>query len=98
VPRLISDELAVPVLRGLLGAIDVDGGATDEQLALLEAIVKHDLHLDGLELSSLTPLSPADTARQLGNDPAVRRFHLFLMFLEQCRHPLSKAQVDRVDE
>ena len=98
VPRLISDELAVPVLRGLLGAIDVDGGATDEQLALLEAIVKHDLHLEGLELSNLTPLSPADTARQLGNDPAVRRFHLFLMFLEQCRHPLSKAQVERVDE
>ena len=29
---LVSPELVEPMVRGLVGAIDVDGGATDEQL------------------------------------------------------------------
>ena len=38
---LVSAELVEPVTSALLGAIDVDGGATDEQLAVLQAIVTH---------------------------------------------------------
>lgn len=30
---LLAPEMVEPVTRGLLGAIDVDGGPTDEQLA-----------------------------------------------------------------
>ena len=37
----MSAELVEPVTCALLGAIDVDGGATDEQLAVLQAIVAH---------------------------------------------------------
>jgi len=33
-PRVIDDSMVEPATRTLLGAIDVDGGATDEQRAV----------------------------------------------------------------
>jgi len=56
--RVIDDELVEPVVRTLLGVIDVEGGATNEQLAVLRALVhglwgRPDLDLDALEPSAL---------------------------------------------
>ncbi|MFN8027646.1 MAG: hypothetical protein U0W40_15190 [Acidimicrobiia bacterium] len=39
--RLVPPEVVEPVVRGLLGAVDVDGGPTAEQLAVLRAITTH---------------------------------------------------------
>ena len=40
-PLLVAPALVDAVTQGLLGAIDVDGGATDEQLAVLRAVVTY---------------------------------------------------------
>ena len=40
-PFLVAPELVEPVTRSLLDAIDVDGGPTDEQLAVLRAFVTY---------------------------------------------------------
>jgi hypothetical protein len=37
--RPVHKELAEPVARGLLGAATVDGGPTDEQRHIIDAIV-----------------------------------------------------------
>ena len=59
---LVSAELVEPVTSALLGAIDVDGGATDEQLAVLQAIVSHLWERRDLDLSTLVPLGPEEAA------------------------------------
>jgi hypothetical protein len=96
-PRVIDDPMVEPVTRALLGAIDVDGGATDEQRAVLTAIVhgyweRPDLDLDGLE-----PLDPAGAAAAVTNDADRSRVRELMVLLELCRHPLTDAQVDRVE-
>ena len=95
--KLVSPDLVEPVVRGLLGAIDVDGGPTDEQLAILSAVTRHVWDRGDLQLTDLAPFGPAETARIIGDTPAVRRFHYLLFLLEICRHPLTEAQVDRVE-
>ena len=52
-------------MGGLVGAVDVDGGPTDEQLAVLDAIVVHLFERDDLELTTVDPLGPEETARRL---------------------------------
>lgn len=95
--KLVSPDLVEPVVRGLLGAIDVDGGPTDEQLAILSAVTRHVWDRGDLQLTDLAPFGPAETARIIGDTPAVRRFHYLLFLLEICRHPLTEAQVNRVE-
>ena len=34
-PRVIDDSMVVPATRVLLGVVDVDGGATEEQRAVI---------------------------------------------------------------
>jgi hypothetical protein len=40
-PYFVAAEEVEPVVRGLLGVIDVDGGPTDEQLEVLWSITDH---------------------------------------------------------
>jgi hypothetical protein len=97
VPPPVTAELVEPVTRGLLGAIDVDGGATDEQLAVLRAVVTHLFERPDLDLGALAPLDAAGVAAAIA-DPAVRRrFNELLVTLELCRHPETRAQVERVE-
>ena len=58
-PFLVAPELVEPVTRSLLGAIDVDGGPTDEQLAVLRAVVTHLWERPDLDLAALAPARPA---------------------------------------
>ena len=51
-----------PVARTLVGAIDVDGGPTDEQVAVLRALLVHLWNRPDLEPSSLAALDPAAAA------------------------------------
>jgi hypothetical protein len=92
------DDIAVePIVAMLLGAIDVDGGATDEQRAVLAAIVAGAWGRPDLDLDTLEPLDPAGAAAAI--PPAMRRRARELMvLLELCCHPLPQEQVARVDE
>jgi len=91
VPRLIADVDAV--VRGLVGVIDVDGGPTDEQLAVLGAIVVHLFERDDIDLTNVVALQPDETAAALTDADARRRFGELMFTLETCRHPLTDAQV-----
>ena len=73
--------------------MDVDGGPSDEQVAVLSAIVVHLFGRDDLDLTRLAPLGPDDTAAQLTSPDARRRFSELMFTLETCRHPLTDAQV-----
>lgn len=96
-PRLVPADLVEPVLSGLVGAVDVDGGPTDEQLAVLAAVTTHLWERPDLDPATVARLAPAEVAAALP-DPAVRRrFHELLFTVEQCRHPLTATQVDRAE-
>ena len=92
-PRLVATEDVDAVVRGLLGVIDVDGGASDEQLAVLDAIVVHLFERDDLDLTSTAALGPDETARRVTRSDTRRRFAELMFTLETCRHPLTEAQV-----
>src|SRR6476620_6746183 len=83
-------DLFVP---GLLGVVDVDGGPTDEQLAVLRAFVTHLWRRPALDVDTLTPLTAGELADRLSGDEARLRFCEMVMTLELCRHPQSAAQV-----
>ena len=85
-------------VAGLLGAIDIDGGPTDEQLAVLQAFVTHLWKRPDLDLATVTPLRAAEVADRLPQNEARLRFCEMVMTLELCRHPQSAAQVDRAEE
>jgi hypothetical protein len=97
-PRVIDDATVEPVVRTLLGAIDVDGGATPEQESVLAAIVTGYWGRSDLDLSELPPLDPRDAGAVITDPAHRRRVGELLVLLELCRHPLSEAQTDRVDE
>ena len=87
-----------PVTRVLLGAIDVDGGATDEQLAVLGAVVAGYWGRPDLDLAALAPFDPVGAAEAVTRPAHRRRVRELMVMLELCRHPLSDAQVTRVEE
>jgi hypothetical protein len=96
--RLVQPEQVEAVVGGLLGAVDVDGGPTDEQTRILRAITTHVWSRPDLDLGAVRPLGPAEVAGAIGGTDAVRRFHYLLVLLELCRHPLTEAQDARVRE
>jgi hypothetical protein len=91
-----ADEVEV-VTRGLLGGIDVESGPTEEQLLVLGAVVASLFGRDDLDLTALKPVGPAELAAAIEDPRTRRRFHELLVALEACRHPLSAAQVARVE-
>lgn len=95
--RLDSDRVE-PMVAALLGAIDVNGGPTDEQLGVLEAVTSHLWERPELDLSSMRTLSPEAAARQIANPIERRTFHEILVALEACRHPLTVEQLERAEQ
>ncbi len=87
-----------PLVAGLVGGIDVDGGPTDEQLVVLESITSDLWKRSDLSLNSIAPLSPDDAAKALLRPDTRLRFCEILMALELCRHPQSENQVEKVEE
>ena len=94
---MIADELVEPALRALLGRIAVDDGPTDEQLALLRAVVEHLWGREDLALFELTPLEPGEAAALISSEADRRRVKELMVTLELCRHPESIAEVRRVE-
>ena len=95
--KLVSPEIVEPMVRGLVGVIDVDDGPTSEQLDVLRAIVSHLWRRPDLDPAQLTPLSPKHVAEQLVDEGARRRFAEVMFTLEMCRHPLTDSQVTKCE-
>jgi hypothetical protein len=95
--RLIDNAHVDIISRGLLGAVDVDGGPTDEQRRILEAIVAGFWERPDIDLTSADPAGPDEVALVLTDDDARERFHELLVLCELTRHPLTEAQVQRVE-
>jgi len=98
VPGLVPPDLVEPVVRGLLGAADVDGGPTAGQVAVLRAVSVHLWERPDLDPSEVVPLGPAETAAALDDAETRRRFHEVMFAIEMCRHPMTTTQVSRVEE
>ena len=97
-PYAVAPQEVEPVVRGLLHAIDVDGGPTGEQLGILWSITDHLWKRPDLRSAGLPPLGPKELAAAITDERARQRFHLSLVTLELCRHPLTPAQVARAEE
>jgi hypothetical protein len=95
--RVIRDEAVEPLVRVLLGAMNVDGGATDEQRALLDALASGLWSDHALDASTLEPLEPDRAAETLPDAEDRQRTLELLVLFELCRHPLSAAQVTRTE-
>lgn len=90
-------QLDAPTRRAMLAtlrsATAVDGGPTDEQRRLLDAVARHVLDVR----DDTTPLDPAGAAAALV-DPVDRRLVVeALITLELVRHPASAPLADQVD-
>ena len=96
-PISLDPALVETVVAGLLGACDVDGGPTGEQLMVLEAIAANVWHRDDLDVVSMPRLGSDDVAAELVDPISRRCFHEMLVALEVCRHPMSVSQVNRVE-
>jgi hypothetical protein len=96
--RIIDDELVEPVVRTLLGVIDVEGGPTDEQLAVLRALVHGLWERPDLDIDSMDAFAPDQAAYAVMAEDQRNRLRELIVLLELCRHPSSDEQVQRADE
>ena len=93
----VAAEDVDAMVAGLCGVVDVDGGPTDEQAAVLRAVVIHLLGRPDPDLGAVVALSPSELADAIDDDTTRRRFHELALTLEACRHPQQAEQVERVE-
>jgi hypothetical protein len=98
VPRVIEDAMVETVARVLVGVIGVDAGPTDEQRAVLGAVVCGYYGRADLDLWSLAPLDPGAASAAVTDPAHRRRVRELMVMLEFCRHPILDAQVTCVEE
>ena len=96
--RIIEDAMVETVSQALLGAIDCDGGPTEEQTAVLRAIISGYWGRTDIDVATLTPLSAKEARGAITRPDQRRRTREFMVLLELCRHPLTATQVDRVED
>jgi hypothetical protein len=96
-PRFVGDAQVEPVVRTLLGAIDVGDGGTPEQLAVIDALLAGYWNRSDLTSATLTPFAPADAAAALDDADVRGKTRELMVLLEACRHPLTEAQIERID-
>jgi hypothetical protein len=90
-------ELVEPAARTILGAINLGDGGTEKQRHLLQSVVSQVWERPDIDISNLTPMSPAEAA-EIFDTPLVRqRLRKFLVLFEFCRHPFTQEQIDLVD-
>ncbi|MFM7224038.1 MAG: hypothetical protein ACKO1Y_01180 [Actinomycetota bacterium] len=93
----LSREHGTAIARTALGAIDVGPGPTDEQLRLLSAIVQQFWGLTEVDVRTLSPLPVGECADAVPEELRKQARGLMII-LELCRHPLDRAQQERVEE
>ena len=90
-------ELVEPAARTILGAINLGDGGTEKQRHLLQSVVSKVWERPDLDISALSPLSPAEAAATFDTPLVRQRLRKFLVLFEFCRHPFTKEQVALVD-
>ena len=93
----LDPESVEPFVAGLVGACDVGGGPTSEQLDVLTAITTHVWGRSDLDVAGVRPLTPDELAEVVTSPVDRRHFHEMLVTLEACRHPLTDEQLSRVE-
>lgn len=93
----LDPELVEPFVAGLVGACDVGGGPTEEQLQILAAIAAHVWRRPDLDVGSVVPLDVDGLVEVIASPVDRRHFHEVLVTLEACRHPLTEEQLSRVE-
>lgn len=93
----LAPELVDSFVSGLLGVCDIDGGPTDEQLLVLQAIVTQVWKRPDLDLRLHPTLDPMGFAELVVSPIDRRHFQEMIVTLEACRHPLTDAQLDRAE-
>jgi hypothetical protein len=93
--REIHPDLAPYWLGGLLQAVSVDGGPTDEQLRIMQGLLRGYFGLDGT--LDLQPLPAHDVARVITDAGSRYRMVETLIVLEFARHPSSEVLADAVE-
>jgi hypothetical protein len=96
-PRVLEAQHVEPVIGAMVGAADVDGGPTPEQLAVIRALAAGYFEVT-VEPASVEPLSPQGTADAISGPGPRRRVRELLVMLELCRHPMTTTQMERVEE
>jgi ubiquinone biosynthesis protein Coq4 len=96
--RVIDDALVEPVTSVLVGATDVDGGPTDEQRRVLHALVAGYWGRPDIDVGAIAACSPSEAGDAITDHRTRRRVRELMVLLELCRHPISAAQVERVEE
>ena len=93
---LLSPDLVEPFAGGLMAGIDVDGGPTEEQLGVLQAIVSHVWNRPDLDLMTVRRIEPNELADLVTDEDHRNAFHELHLTLETCRHPVTDGQVELV--
>lgn len=93
----LAPALVEPFVSGLLGVCDVDGGPTDEQLLVLQAVVSQVWKRPDLDVRVHPVLDSAALAEIVNSSIDRRHFQEMIVTLESCRHPLTDAQVERAE-
>lgn len=93
----LAPALVEPFVSGLLGVCDVDGGITDEQLMVLQAITTQVWQRPDLSLRTHPRLEPDPLAAAITEMSDRRHFQEMVVTLEACRHPLTDAQLERAE-
>ena len=96
-PRVIDPSQAAQVGQVLIGAADVDGGPTEEQLAVIGALL-HGYFESDADVTELAGIGPGETASAFAGAAERRRMRELLVLVEFCRHPITEVQVTRVEE
>ena len=94
----LAPEVVEVATGGLLAGIEVDQGATAEQISVLRVIVSHLWQRPDLAFETVPRIGPAQLAELLVEEDDRTIFHELHMALETCRHPQSAAQVAAVEE
>lgn len=97
-PLMLAYDDVEVVTAGLRTGIDVDGGPTDEQRAVLRVLTAHLWGRPDIDPDRLPRVGPQELAERLADPDARTAFHELHLALETCRHPQSAAQVELVEE
>jgi hypothetical protein len=77
-------------------AVEVRGGPTEEQIAVIGALLQGYFESD-VDVTALAGIGPEETAVSFTAPSERRRMRELFVAVEFCRHPLSSAQVERVE-
>jgi hypothetical protein len=95
---LFQPDTAKVMARGLCNLVNVDGGATNEQLRILSILFVHLFGLKATTLDFRNTLEASELAAVMTEAAERRRFMQLATILELCRHPKSDNQLRKLED